>query len=206
MATVRINELEFLRVARLLESIAGGIELAGKLAINDTLRAVRTSAVRKITKLVAIKSGNVRDKIKLKRATPKDLTGEVHITKEHHYRLFAFGAKQRKRGVSYRIERAGTRKLIPGAWVDPARRQVFVRSFAEQGDQEESFGETAVAGEKGLGIRKRVGRTPIRQVFGPYLGDLFERVTTETLAAEAAEKLEERLEAHVARLLRKAGL
>ncbi len=204
MAVVRVNSAQFDRVARLLRAVAGGAELAGSRAINDTLKALRASAVRKIRERLNIKAKDIRDRIFLTRATRNKLEGRFTVTGERRLPVFLFGAKQTKKGVTYKIKKGESRKLVPGAWVNKTLRQVFVREFAEDAGAAKA-GERATVGEKFAG-RKRVGRRPIRPVFGPSVGRVFVEEVQTTVQREAGEKLEERLDFHVDKLLRKAGL
>lgn len=202
MAVLRVNAAQFDRAQRLLQAIAGGVELAGARSINDTLRAIRASAVRKIKKKLAVKAKKIRERMHLVKATKATQRGKMIVTGESRLPLFLFGAKQRKKGVSYKIKPGEKRKVVPGAFIHEGRPYVFVREFADAG---ESSGSRAVVGEDFAG-RKRVGRRPIRPVFGPSIGQIFVDEVQRTIEAEAANKLEERLEFHTDALLRKAGL
>ncbi len=201
MAILRLDAAQFDRAQRLLRAIAGGVELAGARSINDTLRAIRASAVRKIKRKLAVKAKNIRERISLVKATKATQRGKMIVTGESRLPLFLFGAKQRKKGVSYKIKPGEKRKVIPGAFTHAGRPYVFVREFADA----DSPGQRATAGEDFAG-RKRVGRRPIRPVFGPSIGQIFVDEVQLTIEAEAAKKLEERLEFHTDALLRKAGL
>lgn len=200
-AILQVNAAQFDRAQRLLKAIAGGVELAASRAINDTLRAIRASAVRKIKRKLAVTAKSIRERMFLVKATKATQRGKMIVTGESRLPLFLFGAKQRKKGVSYKIKPGEKRKVIPGAFLHEGRPYVFVREFAGAGTP----GQRAVVGEDFAG-RKRVGRRPIRPVFGPSIGQIFVDEVQATIEAEAAEKLEERLEFHTDALLRKAGL
>lgn len=204
MAVVSVNSAQFDRVARLLSAVKGGAELAGSRAINDTLKALRASAVRKIRERLNIKARDIRDRIFLTRATRNKLEGRFDVTGGRRLPVFLFGAKQTKKGVTYKIKKGESRKLVPGAWVSKTLRQVFVREFADNVGLAKE-GERASVGETFAG-RKRVGRRPIRPVFGPSVGRVFVEEVQTTVQREATAKLEERLDFHVDRLLQKAGL
>ncbi len=202
MAVVRVNSAQFDRARRLLQAVAGGVELAGSRAINDTLKALRASAVRKIRERLNIKARDIRDRIFLARATRNKLEGRFTVTGERRLPLFLFGATQRKKGVAYRIKKGEARKLIPGAWINKTLRQVFVREFADTDVAD--TGERATTSETFTG-RKRVGRRPIRPVFGPSVGQVFRDEVQTTVEREAFAKLEERLDFHIDHLLKQAG-
>ena len=202
MAVVRVNSAQFDRAARLLRSVASGVELAGSRAINDTLKFVRASAVRKIRERLNIKAKDIRDRIFLTKATRNKLEGRFVVTGARRLPVFLFGAKQRKKGVAYRIKKGRGRKLSPGAWINKTLRQVFVREFADTDTAD--TGERATTGETFEG-GKRVGRRPIRPVFGPSIGHVFREEVQTTVEREAFAKLEERLDFHIDRLLNQAG-
>ena len=205
-AILRFDNAQFARAQRLLFAVRGGVELAGKKAINDTLRFIRASAVRKIRKRLALKAKDIRERIKLTRATRATARGEMRIVGGRRLPLFLFGAKQRKKGVSYKIKPGGKRKVIPGAFIHEGRSYVFVREFGDAAETGREFGRRVSIEDVDLAGRKRVGRRPIRPVFGPSVGFVFEQEIQATIELEAAQKLEERFEFHVDDLLRKAGL
>lgn len=213
MAVLRVDDPAFERAQRLLQAVAGGVEKAGRKAINDTLRFVRASAVRKITAKLNIKAARVREAIFIDRARRAKLQGEVgffRLAKRIPITKDIFGARQRRKGVSYKITKAGQRKLIPGAWLSISRGWAMVRVFmgaAELGSIQATRPGAVRRGAKGdADASERVGRRPIIPVFGPSPLRIFEGALLRTVESEAAEKLEERLEFHVDDLLRKAGL
>ncbi len=203
MTVVSIDQSGFERARQALEEVTGGIEEAGRLAINDTLRQLRAGATRRITAVVNLKAGDVRRRITLRRASRKRLEGAMEVSGFSRIPLYQYAARQVRRGVSYKIEKQGGRSTVPGAWLDAQRRKVFVREY--EGNQTATQGAPARAGEIG-GLRKRVGREPIRQVFGPSIGHVFRQHVEATVGQRALEILEERLEFHVGDLLNKAGL
>lgn len=203
MAVLTVDSAQFSRIQRLLVAIKGGAEIAGSKAINDTLRFIRASAVRKIKAKLNIKAKDIRSRFFLVRANRAKQQGKMIVTGEFRLPLFLFGAKQRKKGVSYKLRPGEKRKLIPGAFIHEGKPYVFVREFADTEAAES--GSRAFAGEQFAG-RKRVGRSPIRPVFGPSIGRIFREEAQQVVEREASDKLAERLDFHVDALLLKQGL
>ena len=186
-----IDENEFDSAVDVLESVKDGVENAARKAINDTLLKIRASATRKIKKRLAIKSKDIREEIKITRAN-KDpdragLKGKITVTGSR-VPLFAFGARQTKKGVTYRIKTGAKRELLPGAFLIKQIPQVFVRRFV-----------------KGV-PDKRVGRKPLRTITGPSVVKVFEQEVLEAVQAETTDLLAERFQFHVDDQLQKAGL
>lgn len=187
MATLTVETEQFDRAQRLLSAIKGGVEVAASRAINDTLRAIRASAVRKIKAKLNVKAKDIRQRIALRRATRRIQRGSMTVKGAGRLPLFLFGAKPRKTGVSYKVAQGGQRQLIPGAFIVEGIPQVFVRRFTTPGGP-------------------RVGRLPIHAVLGPSVARIFDEEVKESIEVEAADKLAERLDFHVGALLRKEGL
>lgn len=89
------------------------------IAVNETQKKIAVKASKAITEELAVKSSVVKQKIKGKRATKSDLSAKVTVKASNRLPLREFGAKQNKRGVTYKISKTKGRKLIVGAFQGP---------------------------------------------------------------------------------------
>ena len=133
---------------------------AMRMALNRTAERAKAEAGRLITSEFAIKAGDVRPLLKVKQAERKSVVLEAvleafPVRRGHRSRnVMLFGAKQRKGrlktitvqtktgsykrkarvggGVTVKIKRAASRKLIAGAFIGNSGRTVFQRVGKER--------------------------------------------------------------------------
>jgi len=122
-------------------------------AVNSVSKKTRISIGRRIRTTINLKKAQAEKPIKIKRtATAETPVGVVSIDKETRMGLQHFAARQNGRGVSYKIDKRGGRKLVASAFMGP-----------RPGD---------LAPKLHGGVFKRVGksRQPIVKLYGvsPY--------------------------------------
>jgi hypothetical protein len=89
-------------------------------AVNSVAKKTRISIGRRIRQTVNLKKATAEKAIKIKRiATAEAPVGVVSIDKERREGLQHFSARQNGRGVSYKIDKRGGRKLVAGAFMGP---------------------------------------------------------------------------------------
>jgi hypothetical protein len=89
-------------------------------AINQVSKKTRLDIGRDIRKTVALKKADSEKPIKvMSTATTGKLSATVRLNKTRRLGLNAFGARQDKSGVSYRISKNGGRKRVAGAFQGP---------------------------------------------------------------------------------------
>ena len=84
---------------------------------------------------VAIKQAEIRKGIRIVKASTRRLRADVFITGKR-IPLIKFGAKQNKKGVSYRIGKGSKRTSVPGAFITQMKtghKGAFVRVKAKGG-------------------------------------------------------------------------
>lgn len=137
------------------------INLAAARAINRAMTSVRSVATKEIAKKTGITPQRaIRDRLHIRKATPKYLIGEVGIER-YTPNLARFAARQTKRGVS--ATAWGKRRVYPRTFLGNQGRTVFKR------------------------IGKR--RLPIRAVWGPKMHAAFvEREVRRAMDAVARER------------------
>lgn len=186
MITVDAKQLE--RAEELLKNIPDGVLKAVVNAINRAAESARTEAVRKVRERYYVKAKDVRETIRIIKATYENQAAVIYA-KGSPLTLSKFritpskpSTKRRKKPIIARVVR-GEGGPIPGAFV--ARMQ---------------------SGH--IGVFKRAGKTrlPIQELYGPSVPQMLgHESVTEYVEEKAKEKLEERLEHEINRLLRGVG-
>src|SRR6185369_12937553 len=94
-----------------LSFIANGLNKALSGAINDTAKSVKSAMSRRIREKVNIKKSDIDRNISISpKATPARLRSGIHLSKTKRLSLAYFGAREVKAGVSYKIDKSGSRK------------------------------------------------------------------------------------------------
>ena len=118
-ATISIDADQIQRLKVMLKGSKPKVAQQLSIAINETQKKITVKASRAITEELAVKASVVKQKIKGKRATKSDLSAKVTVKASNRLSLREFGAKQNKRGVTYKISKTKGRKLIAGAFQGP---------------------------------------------------------------------------------------
>lgn len=113
--------------AKKLKELRAAVDRAGKkfkpefaAALNATAKKARSEIGQKIRTELVVKASDVNKLIKInRRATSQSLVSGVSLTKTARLPLRAFGARQIRTGVTYRISKQGGRKLVKGAFQGP---------------------------------------------------------------------------------------
>lgn len=132
MLTVNVKA-EFGQVFKALDGL--GSDVKGKViarTLNRIGAQTKTQATREISREFNIKSSKVRQRIVVRKAFARTrLTVEVLVTARGGKRsinVINFGAKQsKKRGVTVKVKRAGSRKPLKVAFIGNKGRTVFSR-------------------------------------------------------------------------------
>lgn len=123
-------------VQRRMDSLQADIRSkAATSSVNKTIEQGRTQMVREITSEYAVKSGYVRERLRIKRATFRNGAFSVEASlmggrpnNKRAANVIAFSAREAGRGVSVKIKRAGGRRIITGAFIGNKGRTVFQRT------------------------------------------------------------------------------
>lgn len=116
-------ELNQSQVARLEQAVtAAGKSMSKELAqaINATSKKTKLGMGRQVRETVTLKKAESEKPLSIRaQATPGSLQAIVSLKKTPRLGLRHFGAKQDKRGVSYRIGKKGGRSRVNGAFQGP---------------------------------------------------------------------------------------
>lgn len=128
--SVEVDPRQLAALERMLGGVRGGLPRVAARAVNKVARGARTRVVRAVAGRVAVKQGELRRRnVTLKTANYKHLSAHLRISGAR-IPVIRFGARQTRRGVSYRIEKRGSRRKVRRAFIATMRsghRGVFTR-------------------------------------------------------------------------------
>ncbi len=128
---VQVDRGQLAAVEARLQGIANGLPRALSGAVNDTVAKEKTNMSREIRAQVNIKKKDIDPRLTRTRATPGNPQASITLAKTSRLPLKYFGAKQTKRGVTYKIAKGASRSLLPSAFgpnIDRLGNHVYVRA------------------------------------------------------------------------------
>jgi len=142
-------------------------------AINKVGVTARKRIIDIIAQQIAVKKSDLRNRnVTLRRATYRDLMANIVIS-GRRIPIFNFGARQTKKGVTYRISRSGGRKTALGA---------FMESYASGTPIQMRSGHRGVFRRRQLEGHE-LARLPIEEIFGPSVPVAAENISALTEAS-----------------------
>lgn len=162
MIEVQYDKAQIMRLERRLSSMPQKVPVVLSRAINKTATFARAGAAREIKKEANIKIGDIKKSMGLTKANRSRLESVMDVNAKR-IPLAAFGARQLKSGVSYRIT---ARKKITGAFI--AKVYPHYRDGALQ------LGRVNDNAHVGVFKRRGKRRLPIDERYGPSIGHLFQ--------------------------------
>jgi hypothetical protein len=120
MIAIEIDKSQMSRMTAAV--IASGKKMSKEIAgtLNAVSKKTKLEMGREIRKRVAIPKDEVEKPLTIKtQAAPGSLFAVVSLKKTPRLGLRHFGAKQDKRGVSYKISKTGGRRRVDGAFMGP---------------------------------------------------------------------------------------
>lgn len=120
MISIEINRWQLQRLTDAVSASGKKLtkEIAG--AINQVSKKTKLEMGRDIRKKVAIPKDEVEKPLSIRaQATEGNLSAVVSLKETKRLGLRHFGARQDKRGVSYKIDKQGGRKRVNGAFQGP---------------------------------------------------------------------------------------
>lgn len=184
-----------------LREIPNGLPRAMSGAINKTLPKLRTLLIGDVREQIDIKAGDVRDRMRIERASPSKLSGAVVIDRKA-IPLIDFKARQGKKGVTVSV-RKGQRELLRGTFIATMKSGhvgVFERKSRVPGSNVKPR-RLIIRDEHGR--RKQTSELPIQERFGPTPLAVIERTPglLEKRVDATQEDLSVQLASQVDRLL-----
>ncbi len=171
MISIQINERD---IARVEKTLAGMPKVAGRVlsrSLNKTLAGIKTDASAEIRKELNVKKETVDSTFSLQKATVSRLSASIESTGRPLPLSKFLGTKQTKKGVSVRIKKGRSRKVIKG-----------------------TFMATMSSGHVGVFWRVGKERLPISQRFSSRVPDVF---SNEAVINAVMKKAGERLHKNI---------
>lgn len=201
--SIEINAKQLKRLGE--SAVAAKKSLTKELAaaINAVSKKTKLEMGREIRATVNLKKDEAEKPLSIRAAaSPQSLQAVVSLRKTKRLGLRHFGARQDKRGVSYKISMAGGRGRIDGAFMGPKpgvirinwRGNVFVRVGAAQ-----KMTKGRYQGKMRQPIQQRFGVS----AFGAYVKNNLAGPQVEAVNAELTKQIERRINLNV---LRASGL
>jgi len=196
---IEFNKAEMRALERTLAAIPNGANKALCTALNDTGKTLERRIVGGINKVVNVKKKDIRRFIHLHRATWHRLIASITLTggKDSRVPLFQFGARQTKRGVSYKIERAGGRQMAEGAFL-----ATMVLTSMHRGAFRRSPYWTHRYPRGGSRTGQKHG-LKIMELKGPSVVSVYQRHLGPKTIADGGELLRKNVDRQIERLLKK---
>jgi len=197
---VKVNKAQLRAVHQMLRDVPSGLKRTMSRAINRTAISARAAIVNRVYGLVAAKKGAIRKAITLKRATFSRWAADLGVYGER-IPIFAFGARQTKRGVTYKISRGGGRKTISKAFI-AKMKSGHTGVFERKNEQPSRFTRKPLSAGIYANLPRKY-RLPILEKFGPSVGGVFVRDTTgrRQVEAKAGLDLEKNIDSQVRLLI-----
>jgi hypothetical protein len=126
----------FADVQRKLDRLSDDIaKVVSARAVNATIAIARTQMSREITSVYALSASKVKDKLQVTKASfsaerfevSASLMSRVAGGKTRSLNLINFAARKGKKGVTFKVKKAGPRKMLPGTFIGNSGRTVFER-------------------------------------------------------------------------------
>lgn len=165
MIKVTVNRSQMAELKALLEDFPKEIPNVLRRAINKTAVTARKKVLDAVARRIAVKKSDLRRRnVTLTRASFRRLAAIIAIT-GRRIPLLKFGARQIKKGVSYRIIRQGGRKKILSAFMEGRGGQAIRMPRKSGGTR------------RGVFARKGTERIPTVELMGPSVPAAAEDIT-----------------------------
>lgn len=178
---IKFDDKRLKSIQKMLREVPQKMGMVMLRSINRTTTSSRAEIARQIAAVVTTKQGVIKKGIDRQKATKNYWRGELDITRRR-LPLKEFKAKQTKKGVKYKIEKSGGRKLAEHAFIATMR-----------------------SGHEGVFRRKGDGRLPIAELRGPSVGGVFEGAAgiAQRVIEHASGRLETNIMAQIKYILEK---
>lgn len=163
---IKINEAQLAQIRQMLAGFPKAMPRILVGAINRVARQAKTDTAKEIAKTVALKRKTILGKIRMSKATKSRLAASLYMD-DSPVSLHHFGARQTKKGVTYKIGKQGGRKLLPHGFIQAAKNADLVFKRLAPGD--DPRGRV----DKHAGAMPSARRYPIGVQRGPGVRELF---------------------------------
>ena len=128
---IRIDEPRLRRFKAAIEGTTRQLRKELRIAVDTTAKRGLSISAKEIAKELKMPQKDIKAALKVVRGSADDLTATIELRKDSRINLRSFGARQTKKGISYRISRSGKDKgFVPSAFqIHKFGKRVFKRLF-----------------------------------------------------------------------------
>jgi len=175
------------KIERMLDGLSAEYRFVMPGALNDVAKATRTQIKKRVSEKITLKSGSILKAIQITRgASLKEPSRIINVTGKRPNLKFFGNAKQKKKGVGYRIRKDGKRATIKGAFTiakygAKVYNRVSYKAF----------------------INKRVDRLPIMGLHGPSVPAIYQSdndTIPHDVLTDAGQQLVKRVHGRIGRI------
>lgn len=187
MIEIEIEEKQIDRLIKATEKARKSFSRELTAAINQVAKKTRLQIGRDIRSTIALKKVEAEKPLKITAtATQENMVAVVRLQKTKRLGLRHFGAKQDKRGVSYRISKKGGRKRVNGAFQGP---RPGLMKVSWKGNAFKRIGRSRLPIVKLKGV----------SAYGAYRKNDFDKPQVKAIKEELAKQMERRIKLNVLR-------
>lgn len=197
MIAIRIDKSQLDDVKRIAYGIKNGHIKVMTRAVNKTMTGIRTDAVQEIYNVLNLTKKRIRRDFAIRKMTWSSPEARiVSIGKPVSLTTFS-GTREVKSGVSVKVKRTGSRKIIKRAFIEATKggsKQAFWREY--QGPR------TMFRPGVSYARLPRKYRYPIRRLTGPRIQDIYDDpMVMNKVMKKADDRLSKNLDRETAYLL-----
>jgi len=191
---ITISKRDLLSVEVALMGIQNGAVKALNRAINKSLTGVRTDKTNEAAKVLNMKKTDIRNAIKIGRATWSKLTGVVSRTGRPVPLAKFKQTRQTKKGVSVLVKTGGQRTILKHAFI-ATMRSGHVGVYWREDREFVATGAPAKLPARAYGALPEGYRLPIKELYGPRVEDILAEAGVMARIIELAnERMKKNLE------------
>lgn len=123
---VELSKADLTQVEHLLADVKNGSKKALTVALNKTLVTVNAQAAKTVGTDLALTAKRIKKDFRMKKASYSNIAGSFS-SKGVPIGLASFGAKQTKKGVSFKVKRKGKRTLIKHAFLAKGKSNFYTK-------------------------------------------------------------------------------
>jgi len=184
---ITLNTAQLAKVQLMLSSIGNEANKVLYRAINKTIGNTQTKAVDEVYKQLSLTKKRIKQDFNQTKANSKKLSGKLRATGEP-VGLINFSATQTKKGVSVKVKRVGSKKLLKHAYIAQGKggkNHVWWRTYSGP-RRPWKWKATPTR----YGALPAIYRGPIERLTGPRIEDIYSKpVVLKTVQTHADQRM-----------------
>lgn len=199
--TIEISRADLASLQMAMAGIKNGVTRILSNSINKSIKTTQVQAVKIVGAELNLPAKRIKEDFKQEKANFSNLKGAL-VASGDPVGLINFQARAVKTGVSFKIKKAGSRSLLPHAYIGSGKKgpgqHVFRRQY--KGPR-----KAAVPGKK-YGAMPKIFRLPTSRLTGPRIEDIYSKPAVYAkVQAIAAETYLKNIDIETQTLLRRYG-